>query len=121
MPFLLFCSRINRKLFEEAECRLLKEPVSAVLTGRSCQKKRGLLSSAGKLQAGFPGGAGGQPRKQGGKGMDKLRDDQVEWYASEVRRLSSEAGHTIPSMVFSISRSSSTGSPMNCTSRAAMR
>lgn len=31
---------------------------------------------------------------------DYIRDDQVEWYASEVRRLSSEAGHTIPSMVF---------------------
>lgn len=31
---------------------------------------------------------------------DYIHDDQVDWYAGHVRRLSEEAGHTIPSLVF---------------------
>ena len=31
---------------------------------------------------------------------DYIHDDQVDWYASEVKRLNEEAGHTVSSMVF---------------------
>jgi hypothetical protein len=31
---------------------------------------------------------------------DYIHDDQVEWYAGEVKRLNAEAGHTVPSMIF---------------------
>ena len=31
---------------------------------------------------------------------DYIHDDQVDWYASEVKRMNAEAGHTVNSMVF---------------------
>ena len=31
---------------------------------------------------------------------DYIHDDQVDWYAGEVERMNSEAGHTVNSMVF---------------------
>ena len=31
---------------------------------------------------------------------DYIHDDQVDWYASEVKRLNEEAGHTVNSLVF---------------------
>jgi hypothetical protein len=38
-----------------------------------------------------------------GEGLNKydyIHDDQVDWYRDEVLRMSEEAGHTVPSMVF---------------------
>ncbi len=37
---------------------------------------------------------------EGVNAYDYIHDDQVEWYADQVRRLSAEEGHTVPSMAF---------------------
>lgn len=37
---------------------------------------------------------------EGLNAYDYIHDDQVEWYADEVRRMNAEAGHTVNSMVF---------------------